>query len=195
MKRRSMQWRTIALTIAISAGAITGYAGYAGYAKDFLTPQEIARIQDAQEIDLRVKVYLEAAALRLKTTTDRLAGKESQPEDPLEFFSVEDMMDGYYKILHAVMLNLDDAYRNPKTDQKKFQTALQSLKKATEIARNQLDAIKKTAEGQRKEELWDLATKAIEITNGAHDGAAKNLPRKATMPHLMRPAATPAPTA
>jgi hypothetical protein len=68
-------------------------------AKEFLTPQEIAKIQDAQEIDKRVKVYLEAAALRLKTISDRLAGKESVAGDPLEFFSLEDMLDGYYRIL------------------------------------------------------------------------------------------------
>lgn len=149
-----------------------------GSAKDFLTPQEIAKIQDAQEIDLRVKVYLEAAALRLKTVAGRLAGKESLPEDPLEFFSVEDMLDGYYKILHSVMLNLDDASRNPQTDQKKFQAALKNLKSTTEVAGKQLEVLKKTAEAQRKEEAWNLVGRAIEITKGAREGAAAALSRK-----------------
>ncbi len=139
--------------------------------KEFLTPQEIARIQDAQEIDQRVKVYMEAAALRLKTVAERLAGKESMPEDPLEFFSVEDMLDGYYRILHAVMLNLEDASANPKTDPKKFQAAMKSLRTGTEAGGKQLETFKKIAEEQRKEEVWKLTVKAIEINKGAHDGA------------------------
>jgi hypothetical protein len=140
-------------------------------AKEFLTPQEIAKIQDAQEIDQRVKIYLEAAGLRLKTVAERLAGKESMPEDPLEFFSVEDMLDGYYRILHAVMLNLEDASKNPKSDPKKFQAAMKNLKSATEAGGKQLEALKKIAEEQRKEEVWKLTVKAIEINKGAHDGA------------------------
>ncbi len=139
--------------------------------KEFLTPQEIARIQDAQEIDQRVKIYLEAAALRLKTATERLTGKESVQGDPLEFFSVEDMLDGYYRILHAVMLNLEDAAQNPKVDPKKFQSAMKNLKSVTTVGGNQLEAIKKLAEEQRKEAVWNLTVKAIEINKGAHDGA------------------------
>jgi hypothetical protein len=156
---------------------ITG-AARPSVSKEFLTPQEIAKIQDAQEIDERVKVYLEAATLRLKTVTDRLAGKESAPQDPLEFFSIEDMLDGYYRILHSVMMNLEDAARNPKTEPKKVQSALKGLKSATELYIKQLEPIKKTAEQQRKEEIWNLAGKAIEITNGAHEGAAAALARK-----------------
>jgi hypothetical protein len=148
----------------------TGF--HAGLAKDFLTPKEIEKIQEAQEIDLRVKVYLEAGALRLKTASERLAGKESLPGDPLEFFSVEEMIDGYFKILRAVMLNLDDASRKPGTDQKKAQGALKSLKSATEAATKPLQALKKTAEELRREELWNLLAKAIEINNDAHEGAA-----------------------
>jgi hypothetical protein len=153
----------LGLFLASSAGAQPG--------REFLTQQEIARIQDAQEIDQRVKVYLEAAALRLKTVSERLAGKESLPEEPLEFFSVEDMLDGYYRILHAVMLNLEDASRNPKIDQKKFQTAMKNLKSSTEAAGKQLEALKKIAEEQRKEEVWKLVGRAMEITKGARDGA------------------------
>jgi len=146
--------------------------------KEFLTPQEIEKIQDAQEIDRRVKIYLEAAALRLKTTADRLAGKESQPGDPLEFFSVEDMLDGYFKILRAVMLNVDDATRKPGTDPKKIETALKNLKSYTESALSQLVALKKITEDQRREEAWTLVGKAIEINKGAHDGAAEALAGK-----------------
>jgi hypothetical protein len=149
-----------------------------GLGNDFLTPREIAKIQDAQEIDERVKVYMEAAALRLKTVAERLSGIESASEDPLEFLSIEDMLDGYYRILHAVMLNLEDASQNPKTESAKFKAAMKSLNHATEAAGKQLEALQKIAENQRKEAVWKLAARALEINKGAHDGAAKSLARK-----------------
>jgi len=77
--------------------------------REYLTPDEITKIQDAQEIDLRIKIYLQAGALRLKAAEERLNGKESAPGEPLEFYSVEEMLDGYYQIVRSVMINLDDA--------------------------------------------------------------------------------------
>jgi hypothetical protein len=153
-----------------------------GQRREFLTPDEIEKIQDAQEIDARVKVYLQAASLRLKTAMDRLSGKESASGDPLEFFSVEDMLDGYYQILHSVMLNLDNAAQNPLGDQKKSQAALKNLKTVTEASLPQLQALKKLSEDQQREGAWKLIGNAIEITNGAHEGAAKALARKSAAP-------------
>ncbi len=150
--------------------------------KEFLTPQEIDKVREAQEIDQRVKVYLEAAALRLRTVVDRLSGRESAPGDPLEFFSVEDMLDGYYRILHSVMLNLDDAAQRKSTDPKKLQTALKNLKTAMEIDGKQLQALKKMTEDLRREEAWKLVGKAIEISDGAREGASKALPKKIPPP-------------
>jgi hypothetical protein len=166
-------WSTCALLL----GFIVAAEAHAAF-NDFLTPQEIAKIQDAQEIDERVKIYMEAALLRLKTVSDRLAGKESTAQDPLEFFSIDDMLDGYYRIMHAVMLNLEDAAPNPKTDPRKFQAAMKSLKATTESGGKQLEAIRKIAEDQRKESVWKLAGRAIEINNGAHEGAVAALARK-----------------
>jgi hypothetical protein len=80
-----------------------------GRAREFLTDKEIERIQDAQRIDMRVKIYMEAAELRLKTAEERLMGKEPIEGDPLEFFSPDDLLDAYYRILKSVMFNLDDA--------------------------------------------------------------------------------------
>ena len=139
--------------------------------KEFLTPLEIGKIQDAQEIDLRIKVYLEAAALRLKTAEERLGGKEAEPGDPLEFFSVEEMVDGYYRIVKSVMTNVDDAFQRRDSDKNKLGKALKNLRDSTETAGKILPVLKKIAEDKRNEELWNLVNQAIEITNGAHEGA------------------------
>jgi hypothetical protein len=146
--------------------------------KEYLTPQEIEKIQDAQELDKRLKIYLEAAALRLKTAEERLNGKESAPDDPLEFFSADEMVDGYYKIIRSVMLNLDGAAQNPLTDQEGFIKALKQLKESTEKAAKDLIILKKVAEDKRLEELWNAVNRAIDITEGAHDGALLGLSKE-----------------
>jgi len=146
--------------------------------KEFLTPKEIEKIQDAQEIDKRVKIYMEAAELRLKAAEDRLNGKESAEGDPLEFYTVEDMLDGYFRILRSVMLNLDDAAQKHDTDPAKVTKALRSLKDTTERAAKPLEGLKKTAEDKKLEKVWNLVNQAIDISNGAHEGATLALADK-----------------
>ncbi len=165
---------TLLLTL-VAACTISAPAPAHEPAKEFLTPKEIEKIQDTQEIDGRVKVYLEAAALRLKTAEDRLNGKESEPGDPLEFFSAEEMVDGYYQILRAVMLNLDSAFQNQAVEREKIGKALKNLKDSTERAAKDLAILKKIAEEKKREEMWNLLSQASEITEGARQGAEAGL--------------------
>ncbi len=143
--------------------------------REFLTDLEINKIQEAQEIDRRVRIYMEAAELRLKTVQERLSGVEPVEGDPLEFFTPEEMVDGYYQILRSVMLNLDGAYEEPSPDLNRIKSGLGSLRKTTEKAGRQLEILKRTAEEQRKEELWNFVNKAIDITEGAYEGAVYGL--------------------
>ncbi len=146
--------------------------------KEYLTPLEIEKIQDAQEIDKRVKLYLDAAALRLKTAEERLNGKESVAGDPMEFFSPEDMVEGYYRCIRSVMLNLDGAAQNPKTEPAGFSKALKSLQQSTESAKKSLQILKSMAEEKKKEELWNWVNRALDVTEGAHDGAVSALAKE-----------------
>ncbi len=143
--------------------------------REYLTPDEITKIQDAQEIDLRTKIYLQAGALRLKTAENRLNGKESAPGEPLEFFSVEEMLDGYYRILRSVMINLDDAFQKPSTDRDRVVKALKSLKESTGKALEDLEILKKLTEQKQMEEAWNLVNQALDITKGAREGAELGL--------------------
>jgi len=144
-------------------------------AKEFLTGKEIEKIQDAQTIDARVKIYLEAAELRLKTAEERLVGKEPAEGDPLEFFTPEDMLDGYFRIIKSVMMNLDEVEEKGGPNKALLGRALKALKSSTEKNSTQLQILKKIAEEKRKEEFWNSVNNAIEITNGALDGAQYGL--------------------
>jgi len=143
--------------------------------KEFLTEQEIAKIQDAREIDQRIQVYMDAALLRLSTTEDRLNGKESKPGDPLEFFSVEEMIEGYRRIMRSVMFNIDEAYQHPSTPRGKLEKALKSLQQTTEKGAKELEIFKKAAEEKLKEELWNQVNLAIEVNEGCRQGAQLGL--------------------
>jgi hypothetical protein len=143
--------------------------------KEFLTPLEIEKIQDAQEIDKRVKIYLDAAALRLKTAEERLNGKESAAGDPMEFFSVEDMVEGYFRCVRSVMLNLDGAAQSPKTERPSFSKALKNLKQSMESSQKSLQILKNMAEDRKKEELWNWVNKGLDVSHGAYEGAVSAL--------------------
>jgi hypothetical protein len=144
--------------------------------KEFLTPKEIELIQMNQEILPRIKHYLSFAEKRLTAAEERLSGKDSDEGDPMEFFTPEEMVDGYYRIINSVMINLDDAYRKADTlGQRKVFGGLKALRSSTESSLKELEILKKIAEEQKKEELWNLVNKAIDITNGAHEGAIAGL--------------------
>lgn len=176
-----MKLRSLTLVIMLAGSAA---AGLGSPAKEFLTEKEIAQIQDAQEVDRRVKIYLDAADLRLKEAERRLSGEESQAGDPLEFFTVEDMLDSYYRIVRSVMSNLDDAFEKPKAgvDKGNLGKALKNLKESTEKAIRDLEFLKKAAEDKKNEGLWNLVNNAIDITNGAHEGAELGLSKQPQTP-------------
>jgi hypothetical protein len=148
------------------------------FGKEFLTDKEIEKIQDAQEIDLRIKIYLEAAALRLQTAEERLTGKESEEGDPLEFYAPEDLLDAYYQIVRSVMINVDDAFQKSAGNRDRVVKALKNLKDSTEKYGKRLSVLKRIAEDRQKENLWNLVNQAIEITNGAAEGAELGLSKQ-----------------
>lgn len=143
--------------------------------KEYLTEDEITKIQDAQEIDLRTKLYMQAAELRLKVAEERLNGKESEPGDPMEFYSVEDMLGAYYQIVRSVMISVDDAFQKPGADRAKVVKALKSLKDGTDRALKDLEIIKAIAEEKKLEDVWNLTNQALDIARGAHEGAELGL--------------------
>jgi Xaa-Pro aminopeptidase len=171
--------RTVApaLLLAITLIHIALHAAQRGPG-EFLTGQEIEQIQTKQDIGPRVEYYLGAARLRLESAAARLRGEEAVEGDPMEYFTPEDMLDGYYRILNSVMLNLEDAYRKPLIDSKGIQKALKDLRKKTEEFQKLLDSLKSLARERENTELLRLIRKAADITRGAHEGAAHALKEK-----------------
>ena len=146
------------------------------WARDFLTEKEITRMQNTQDIDKRTGIYMDAASLRLRTALDRFEGKESEPGDAMEFYSQEDMLDDYYKIMDRVMLVVGDAFESPRRRENiNIKKALQTLKSESSGNLKILSALMKLTEEKRKAELWSSVNRAIAITGGVLDGAEEGL--------------------
>ena len=168
--------------IVVFPAILTGLSAFAFSLpeKEFLTEKEINAIRENQEIASRIRIYMEAAALRLKSAEERLTGKEPAQGDPLEFFTPEEMLEGYDRILKSVMFNLDEVYQNPRRNDG-LAAALKSLKEGTEKSGDRLEILKKIAEDQKKERLWNLVNQAIDITDGAHEGAEYGLSKQSIL--------------
>jgi hypothetical protein len=143
-------------------------------AKDVLTEKEAIAIQENREINHRVILYMDAAMLRLKSAEERLTGKEPEQGDPFEFFAPEDLVQNYTRLLKTLMYNIDDVYQKPRKDQN-IGMALKSLKENTERTGKELAILKKIAEDQKKEQLWNLLNQAIDLTSEAFKGAESGL--------------------
>ena len=133
-------------------------------------------MQNNQDIDRRTNIYMEAATLRLRTAQERFDGKESNPGDAMEFYSQEDMLDDYYKIMERVMLIIDDAFESPRRRENiNIKRALNTLKSESSGNIERLLALMKLAEEKQKDDLWKRLGRAVDITEGILDGADEGL--------------------
>lgn len=169
-----MKKALLCLTAAIlAAGTLTRAFGYRD--REFLTEAEIDGIRKNQEIDSRVKFYLAAASLRLASAEARLAGEETLPGDSLEYLTPEDMLDGYHRILTSIMFNLDDASRKIPADRSGIRKALKRLRDKMKEFIPRLQSMAKRAEDKKETGLKRLLEKAVEISDGALEGAEEAL--------------------
>ena len=143
--------------------------------REYLTKEEIALVQAKQKIGPRIEYYLRIAELRLESARARLEGEETLPGDPLEYFTPEDMLDGYYRILNSVMLNLEEAYQKSGFDAASLQKALKELNKRTEECSRILGVLETLAKERDDEEMQRLVARASDITHGAREGASQAL--------------------
>ena len=150
--------------------------GSVAWARDFLTDKEIKKMQNTQDIDRRTGIYMDAASLRLRTALERLDGKESSPGDDLEFYSRQDMLDDYYKIMDRIMLVVGDAFESPRLRENiNIKKALQTLKSESSGNLKRLAGLLKLAEEKQDEELCNHINSAIDITGGVLGGADEGL--------------------
>ena len=137
---------------------------------DFLTADEIDQIKDAQEPNLRLKLYADFAKLRLDLVRN-LLGKEK----PGRSILIHDTLDEYSKILDAID-TVADAASARHTDIKLGLAAVAATEKGM------LPVLKQIAENRPKDlERYEFAlTQAIETTADSLDLAEQDLGKRAS---------------
>ena len=136
--------------------------------KEFLTADEIELIKEAQEPNLRLKLYADFAKLRLDLVTN-LLGKEKAGRSIL----IHDSLDEYSKILDAIDTVADSALAR-KLD---LQVGLAAVAK---VEQAMLPVLKRIQESHPKDmERYDFAlTQAIETTSDSLDLALEDLGKR-----------------
>ncbi len=162
--------------------------------QDYITEDEFDLVRDAQEIELRVPVYLRLAEKRLvvlglmdkskkdmereqkeiaeweKEKKDAAKAKRTPPKEPvtefayLEEFTRPELLRGYIQAIDEVMSNLDDAYSR-KLD---VRGPLEKLEKFAGETRPMVEKFQPSNQAERAA-AEDAVEKATEALNGARE--------------------------
>ena len=157
------------------------------FANDYLTEEEDDFVRQAQEPDLRMKVFMKIADRRLlaitgesQTPTDKKDAKKLEEEEKkwgkLPQLDRIGYLRHYAKAVDEAMAKLDDAYeRNPKASS--VEKALKVLSEATD---RQLKTLHALEADMKTEKEKDALSDAIEKAETANKGASSGLKRKET---------------
>jgi hypothetical protein len=145
-------------------------AGSAGWAwqRDFLNADEIDQIREAQEPNLRLKLYADFAKARIDLVTNMLS-----KDKPGRSSMIHDALEDYSKILDAID-TVADAAAAKQTDIKPGLTAVADTYKSL------LPQLKKIQESHPKDvDRYEFAlTQAVETTSDSLDLANEDLGKR-----------------
>ena len=154
-------WKVLAC-IAVAA------VGVSAWQRDFLNADEIDQIREAQEPNLRLKLYADVAKARIDLVKNMLS-----KDKPGRSGMIHDALEDYSKILDAIDTVADGAAAK-KTDIKPGLTIVANMYKAL------LPELKKIEDSHPKDvDRYDFAlTQAVETTNDSLDLANEDLGKR-----------------
>ncbi len=160
--------------------------------KDPLNPQEIERVQDAQQVDMRTKVFLRIAERRLnvilgiapitatqdnnkkdkKKNKEKKENKDPEQEESNDYGpeptgTTAQLLDNYTRVMTELLDKLDDAYENQKNSPI-FESA---VKKLLDKGQEQIKLLEKISSKVSSDDEERALGKAVETIQTAITGA------------------------
>jgi len=144
---------------------------------DQFTELEFEEIRDAQKIVDRVKVFLELAESRLIEIERRRSGAEWEEEEPnpLEFYTVAQMVHAYQRSIEAIMINIDERVKYGTSKEKDIRKSLKLLNAKILDFLPRLEPIQQSAIDTKDEELYLEYKKAKKSSDTARKGSQMGL--------------------
>lgn len=138
--------------------------------RDHLTEQEIDLVREAQEIDLRIQVFVKAADRRLLVLIDPNAVQKKKEEEvwgPLPKGTRLELLGDYKRILEEAEEKLDDAYERGARNEK-IPKALAKFKEGVTKQIAQLRAFaSQLSDPKEQRALAEAVEEAETVTKGA----------------------------
>ncbi len=138
--------------------------------RDHLTEQEVELVREAQEIDLRIQVFVKAADRRLLVLTNPNATQKPKEEEvwgPLPKGTRLELLSDYKRILEEAEEKLDDAYERGVSNPK-IPKALAKFKEGVTKQIAQLRAFASQLADPKEQRALDAALEEAEtVTKGA----------------------------
>jgi len=157
---------------------------------DKFTDEEFTKIKDNQELRKRVDIFLKIAEDRLAEISRRMNNEEWKPSgkgkgkdkdkdkeevNPLEFFTLEEMVHAYERALNSAMINIDEKAKYKLEKEKDVRKTLEKLNKKINEFAPRLAPIKELAIKNKDQVLYREITRAEKTTEIARKGSAYGL--------------------
>ncbi len=136
--------------------------------RDRFTEAEFSKVQYAQQLVKRVEVFLEIAETRLRELERRRDGVEwtGKEENPLEFYTLDDLVFAYTRAVDGIMVNIDAQVERGQAEEKDVRKALRKFEDKLGGFVSRLEGLKGYIEERRDPEFaqrWEEALRTSEI--------------------------------
>ncbi len=148
-----------------------------GIRGDQFTDAEYEKVQDAQKLKDRVKIFMEIAESRLLEIERRREGTEwkGDKENPLEFYTLAQMVHAYDRSIAGTMIFIDEKATRRLEKEKEIKKALKQLNKKMQEFIPRLEPIRQQAVDEQDEELFIEIRSAMTNSDKALKGSQLGL--------------------
>lgn len=150
--------------------------------RDRFTEEEFSKVQIAQKLIKRVEVFLVIAESRLDEIERRRDGKEweGKEENPLEFYTFDDLLFAYHRAIDGIMVNIDAQVEQRQVEEKDALKALEKLDEKIDGFVDRLKAMESYIHERRDPEFAEAWERAMKTSDIARKGASFGLGKPST---------------